>query len=820
MLLCFSAFSLIQVKVEASNPVGTNFEFSIQTKFGEAAPTVSNLGSKDYGSKVVVDANSYLSEGYEFIAYVVNGKVEPTLPASNEFIVSSDLHVEALYREDTKYSVLFIDSNQDFLKVEFVDKSGTADATAPTTASLAKPGYVVSTTSPWSGSCVDVTSNLVLHVQYDKTILDSYTLSVENGTGAGTYGYNEVATVTANTVVGFQYWLNNGVVASLQPTYSFTVLEDTNLTAVYFEDNSTTHIADSLFISLSNPYSFTGGYDTYVGQFNLPAGNELVEFGILAYNGNGEFTLDEIDGVSKFRCDDYLEQTGEFMVSLDTANPTNTRAYMITTDGLTETVTYSFYHDNIFISEYGEGSSNNKWIEIYNPNPYPVDLSKYFITLFSNGTPTGGNDYSFPGTTLAANDVFVLYNPLSVQEVKDKGDIDSSVCLFNGDDALGLFKDGFILDQFGVIGEDPGSAWTWATDGTTVNKTLIRDIFLENPSSKFDSSEWLVTYEDNFTDIGYHIPTKPASITIEGGISVYAGNTLELSVTYPANSLEGVTWSSNNELVATVDANGVVTGVAGGTVTFTATSTVDGTVTDTHIVTVNAIVDYTVYYEENGGTAVLDEVVASGSTATEPVNPTKADNTFGGWYTEVTLENPFNFATAITADTTLYAKWIPAGVEVLAYSSTFNSDENFASSTLYNKAERLFGPTGQQWGIYYGTPSTTSAIEFDQSLQCRYYDSTPSNIGYMRTDFTVTDVTKVTFSAKNANSVNVLISYSVDNGSSWTDVETIVLSTSATTYTSNINATGEVMIRFTMVITLPNSSGRLYIDEVEIYGMT
>jgi uncharacterized repeat protein (TIGR02543 family) len=811
LLFCFSAFGLAQVKADATNPVGTSFNFSIETQFGEAEPTVSDLGSKDYGSKVIIDANSYASEGYEFVTYVVNDKVEPALPASNEFIVAEDLDVLALYREDTKYSVLFTDSNQDFLKVEFVDKTGTADATPPSTASLAKPGYVVSTTSPWSGSYDDVTTNLMLFVQYDKTILSSYTLSVENGTGGGSYEYNEVATVTADSATDFQYWLMDGNIVSLQTTYSFTVIDNTTIIAVNAQGDVNT-TADSLFIALSSPYSLFGGYDTYVGQFNLPAGNDLVEFGILTYSGDGVFTLDTASGtgVNKYRCDNYLAETGEFMVSLDTSYPANSRAYMITTDGATETVTYSYYNESLIISEVGE-SSSNKWVELYNPNDYIISSSDYELRKYANGAITAGSSFDLGTISIGAKDVYVLYYG-SAEELTSEGD-SNAIANFNGNDAIGLYHDGYIIDELGDI----GSSAYFCED-----LTLTRKIEIFNPNPIYTTSEWN-SAATNYDSVGFHNPVAPTTITITGDTSVYVGNSITLDITYPANTIHGVTWDVIIPGIATVDANGVVTGVSEGEIGIVATSTADGSVQDAIMVTVNPIVSYTVSYEENGGTSVADEPVNSGSKATEPADPTKADNTFDGWYTDdVSFANLYDFDTFVTGNITLYAKWIASGTEVLAYSTEFEDAQGFTASSTYNNAtEKLFGPTGNQWATYYGTPSTTSEIEGLQSMQCRWYTSAPANVGYARTDFVIADVTKVVFNAKGNDGLDVEVSYSIDNGTTWIGAEIFDLTTSSVQYTYTINATGNVMIKFTLVLPDPlsTSTSEFYLDEVEIYNM-
>lgn len=69
------------------------------------------------------------------------------------------------------------------------------------------------------------------------------------------------------------------------------------------------------------------------------------------------------------------------------------------------------------------------------------------------------------------------------------------------------------------------------------------------------------------------------------------------------------------------------------------------------------VITYSVAFESNGGTAVSAQTVAYGDKATQPENPTKSDYAFGGWYTDSALTNQFNFNTAITKNTVLYAKW-------------------------------------------------------------------------------------------------------------------------------------------------------------------
>ncbi|MGF6356288.1 putative repeat protein (TIGR02543 family) [Paenibacillus sp. 4624] len=84
---------------------------------------------------------------------------------------------------------------------------------------------------------------------------------------------------------------------------------------------------------------------------------------------------------------------------------------------------------------------------------------------------------------------------------------------------------------------------------------------------------------------------------------------------------------------------------------------------------------YTVSFNSNGGEEdVPDQMLDYGATASEPQAPTNPDNqTFGGWYSDSALTKPYNFATPVTSNITLYAKWMR--------SFTMSFDSNGGSET-------------------------------------------------------------------------------------------------------------------------------------------
>ena len=86
---------------------------------------------------------------------------------------------------------------------------------------------------------------------------------------------------------------------------------------------------------------------------------------------------------------------------------------------------------------------------------------------------------------------------------------------------------------------------------------------------------------------------------------------------------------------------------------------------------------YTVSFDLNytGATNTISaQSIERNATATKPSDPTRSGYTFGGWYMDSTVQNPFDFNTGISSDITLYARWI----ESPSYTVTF--DLNYANA--------------------------------------------------------------------------------------------------------------------------------------------
>ncbi len=209
---------------------------------------------------------------------------------------------------------------------------------------------------------------------------------------------------------------------------------------------------------------------------------------------------------------------------------------------------------HVFISEYIEGSNNNKAIEIYNGTGAPVDLSDYMIERCNNGIIWGiGVSFYFdPGAWIIADgDVWVNVNGSAVAEMQSVADsIGGTITYFNGDDSIGLFKtdglDGWILiDVIGENGVDPGIAWPVAgVTGATGEHTLVRKSTVTSGNTDWEASagtneensEWIVYPQDTFTYLGSHTMVNP-QITV---VSPNGGNNWE------RGENRNITWTSND----------------------------------------------------------------------------------------------------------------------------------------------------------------------------------------------------------------------------------------------------------------------------------
>ena len=161
--------------------------------------------------------------------------------------------------------------------------------------------------------------------------------------------------------------------------------------------------------------------------------------------------------------------------------------------------------EELFISEYVEpDGGNNKALEIVNLSSAVIDLAAYSIKKQSNGSGDWIHEFPLSGT-INVNDVVVLINyqadnSILVSEADIVGPSTNfgSPINFNGNDPIGLFKEGVLIDIVGQLNN---------TSKHIENATYRRKATVSKPNTTFDASEWDILPANTFDGIGSHSST-------------------------------------------------------------------------------------------------------------------------------------------------------------------------------------------------------------------------------------------------------------------------------------------------------------------------
>ena len=191
----------------------------------------------------------------------------------------------------------------------------------------------------------------------------------------------------------------------------------------------------------------------------------------------------------------------------------------------------------LFISEYLEGTGNNKGLEFYNPTSESIDLNGYVLQRWSNGEAGMTDETALVGT-IAPYGTWVLVNG-QTEDVDLGGGATSPMCdpemqaladqldnpypaptYMNGDDALVLLNNGAPIDIFGKPGEDPGVAWTndeangyvdvgdgaaWLTSNHTLRRKYEVEQGVTVPPVAFNTFlEWDTLVVNTWDGLGMH----------------------------------------------------------------------------------------------------------------------------------------------------------------------------------------------------------------------------------------------------------------------------------------------------------------------------
>ena len=148
----------------------------------------------------------------------------------------------------------------------------------------------------------------------------------------------------------------------------------------------------------------------------------------------------------------------------------------------------------LIISEYVEGSSNNKYLEIANISDSEIDLAAYTLIKYTNGAEDGAVEMALSGT-LAPGAVKVFCSNqanLTLPEGVTAESTSSQVLNFNGNDPIAIICNGEVVDLLGEL----GTAY-WGEDMTLRRKTTVTA-----PSATYNPDEWDVLEKNDVSGLG------------------------------------------------------------------------------------------------------------------------------------------------------------------------------------------------------------------------------------------------------------------------------------------------------------------------------
>ncbi|MEQ9308658.1 MAG: T9SS type A sorting domain-containing protein [Balneolaceae bacterium] len=364
--------------------------------------------------------------------------------------------------------------------------------------------------------------------------------------------------------------------------------------------------------------------------------------------------------------------------------------------------------DDLFFSEYIEGSSNNKALEIYNASGAPIlfnggGTDYYIILVLSNasGTETWADanvstfdDNAFFGT----DSVYVIGNSGASASISDVADETSGATFFNGNDPVALVRDvnnngaydngtDIILD---VIGEIDGTM-------SLSNVTLVRKNGEHEGSETYDSDEWTSNSEDTFSFLGSHTagPFATISGTVGWRLLSLPIADWDLSDISDDTPIQGVTGGSNTSAAANVytyDASGAWEVPA-----TTTTEIPEGT-------------GIAVYFFDNTTAGSSELPVTLGATGSEPSSDVVVDMYSGATGRYTLVGNPF----ASNVDIANVSANIAVSSNMTFWDNTAGSytTENISGGLVIQPWQGYWVQTGASTGggqLTYGTADKTSS---------------------------------------------------------------------------------------------------------------
>lgn len=298
--------------------------------------------------------------------------------------------------------------------------------------------------------------------------IDGYTKNNNNYTESTTFTVGQIISVT-------------GPVGKYKSDYQIMLVKPSDVT--------TQELTDAQKLASAKEGLSLGNISAVTSDLTLPAAFQGVN---ITWSSNNENVISNEGKVTRPAVGSQ-DATVNLTATLSIGNLTETKTFEVTVKAQVEQGQVLI---DLFISEYIEGSSFNKAIEIYNGTGATVDLSEYKLVLYINGDETNTKELELSGT-LENGKVLVVSHPEANDDIKNVTDIfdeSKSVINFNGDDPIALVKNNEVIDIVGVFGKVQFGS----------DKTLIRKAEVTSGNKTYTESEWIVKSKDDSSNLGTH----------------------------------------------------------------------------------------------------------------------------------------------------------------------------------------------------------------------------------------------------------------------------------------------------------------------------
>lgn len=612
-------------------PVAITFEKNDSACLNNATGSMDGI-TVGSGLKTVLPANGYSIEGYSFGGWEVDGNTDGvaiTKDADGKYIIDID---DAVFTGSTitlkakwiknNYGISFIDWDGSVI----VENAQVPYGSAPTCESPARGDTTEHSYSfaGWKNTASgevfkDGLPVATCAVTYQATYTESNRLySVDASvspseagmvTVGGSKRYNETAALTVEPAVGYHVvgWTNNSADTGTAGTaYDFKVAGD-HTVVVYLEKDPHT----------INVTTLGGGEVIYNGPEN-PVYGDTVKVVATPYEG--------------YHFVNWIDQ-GDNEVSKDAAYE-----FTVTSDYSYKAV-FEINRYDIRVTAGAHGSVSGSESGTYNHFDScevvaTPDKGYHFVGWEENGTIVSENPVlSFSVTSGRSFEAVFEINMYTVTYKNDDGTI-----LQEGEMSWGSTAS---YQHMANPTKKPTAQFTYTFAGWDNKDTLVTKDITYTATYTYTVNKYKITFAN---EDGTVLQTGEIEY---GKFPVYEKDT----PTKASTVQETFTFAGWDKEISKV------TGETVYTATYTSKPITKDSINYKY---------FTVAFVTNGGSEIVSQLVAEGGVAFKPEEPLRERYTFGGWYIDAALTKPFSFATVITSDITLYAKWIKGSPDIEA----------------------------------------------------------------------------------------------------------------------------------------------------------